>query len=103
MATALLPVGRFNLQNDISILRTVKMKQRLKQYAIIAAAGALLWFVMDNHFVPNLSIGEYSLPTMLAGGKTYFLQYLTIGLHLSVALSIVPCRLGSHERAHLSF
>ena len=29
------------------------MKQRLKQYAIIAAAGALLWFVLDNHFIFN--------------------------------------------------
>ena len=27
------------------------MKQRLKQYALIAAAAALLWFVMDNHFI----------------------------------------------------
>ena len=27
------------------------MKDRLKQYALIAAAAALLWFVLDNHFV----------------------------------------------------
>lgn len=27
------------------------MKQRLKQYAMLAAAAALLWFVLDNHFV----------------------------------------------------
>jgi hypothetical protein len=27
------------------------MKQRLKQYALIAAAAALLWFVLDNHFI----------------------------------------------------
>jgi hypothetical protein len=27
------------------------MKQRLKQYGLIAAAAALLWFVLDNHFV----------------------------------------------------
>lgn len=27
------------------------MKDRLKRYALIAAAAALLWFVLDNHFV----------------------------------------------------
>ena len=27
------------------------MKDRLKRYALIAAAVALLWFVLDNHFV----------------------------------------------------
>ena len=27
------------------------MKQRIKQYAIIVAAGALLWFVLNNHFI----------------------------------------------------
>ena len=27
------------------------MKQRLKQYVIIAAAAALVWFVLDNHFI----------------------------------------------------
>ena len=27
------------------------MKQRLKQYALLAAAAALLWFVLDNHFI----------------------------------------------------
>jgi hypothetical protein len=27
------------------------MKQRLKQYGLIAATAALLWFVLDNHFV----------------------------------------------------
>lgn len=27
------------------------MVQRLKQYAIIAAAGFLLWGLMDNHFI----------------------------------------------------
>ena len=27
------------------------MKDRLKQYALIAAAAALLWFVLDNHFI----------------------------------------------------
>jgi hypothetical protein len=27
------------------------VKQRLKQYALIAAAAALLWFVLDNHFI----------------------------------------------------
>jgi len=27
------------------------MKQRLKHYALLAAAAALLWFVLDNHFI----------------------------------------------------
>ena len=27
------------------------MATRLKQYALIAAAAALLWFVLDNHFI----------------------------------------------------
>jgi hypothetical protein len=27
------------------------MRQRLKQYGLIAVAAALLWFVLDNHFV----------------------------------------------------
>ena len=27
------------------------MKQRLKQYGIIAAVAASLWFVLDNHFI----------------------------------------------------
>jgi len=27
------------------------MKQRLKQYGLVAVAAALLWFVLDNHFV----------------------------------------------------
>lgn len=27
------------------------MKQRLKQYGLIAVAAALIWFVLDNHFV----------------------------------------------------
>ena len=27
------------------------MKNRLKQYAFLAAAAALLWFVLDNHFI----------------------------------------------------
>lgn len=27
------------------------MIKRLKQYALIAAAAALLWFVLDNHFI----------------------------------------------------
>ena len=29
------------------------MKQRFKQYALIAAAAALLWFVLNNHFIIN--------------------------------------------------
>jgi hypothetical protein len=31
----------------------VNVKQRLKQYALLATAAALLWFVLDNHFVFN--------------------------------------------------
>ncbi len=31
--------------------RTDKMATRLKQYALIAAGLALLWFVLDNHFI----------------------------------------------------
>jgi hypothetical protein len=27
------------------------MKQRFKQYGLIAATAALLWFVLDNHFI----------------------------------------------------
>jgi hypothetical protein len=27
------------------------MIKKLKQYALIAAAAALLWFVLDNHFI----------------------------------------------------
>ena len=27
------------------------MKQRLKQYGLIAVTAALIWFVLDNHFV----------------------------------------------------
>ena len=27
------------------------MNQRLKQYALLAAAAALLWFVLNNHFI----------------------------------------------------
>ena len=44
------------------------MKQRLKQYAIIAAAGALLWFVMDNHFIFN-------------GNQVRLLKKSTLDLH----------------------
>jgi len=44
------------------------MKQRLKQYAIIAAAGALLWFVMDNHFI-------------IYGNQVRLLKKSTLDLH----------------------
>jgi hypothetical protein len=27
------------------------VKKRLKQYALITAAAALFWFVLDNHFI----------------------------------------------------
>jgi hypothetical protein len=44
------------------------MGQRLKQYALIAAAAALLWFVMDNHFV-------------FTGHKVHLLKKSTLNLH----------------------
>ena len=44
------------------------MKQRLKQYLLIAAAGALLWFVLDNHFIIN-------------GHRVHLLKKSTLDLH----------------------
>ena len=35
----------------LQTLGTSFMRQRLKQYLLIALAAAALWFVMDNHFV----------------------------------------------------
>jgi hypothetical protein len=46
----------------------VKMKQRLKQYALIAAAAASLWFVMDNHFI-------------FKGHRVHLLKKSTLNLH----------------------
>lgn len=44
------------------------MKQRFKQYALIAAAAALLWFVLDNHFIIN-------------GHRVHLLKKTTLDLH----------------------
>ena len=44
------------------------MRQRLKQYTLIAAAGALIWFVLDNHFVIN-------------GHRVHLLKKETLNLH----------------------
>jgi hypothetical protein len=44
------------------------MKQRLKQYFLIAAAAALLWFVLDNHFV-------------FQGHHVHLLKKSTLNLH----------------------
>jgi hypothetical protein len=44
------------------------MKQRLKQYALIAAAAALLWFVLDNHFI-------------FEGHRVHLLKKTTLNLH----------------------
>lgn len=44
------------------------MKQRLKQYLLIAAAGALLWFVLDNHFI-------------IKGHQVHLLKKLELNLH----------------------
>jgi hypothetical protein len=44
------------------------MKQRFKQYALLAAAAALLWFVLDNHFI-------------IDGGKVHLLRKSTLDLH----------------------
>jgi hypothetical protein len=44
------------------------MKQRFKQYALLAAAAALLLFVLDNHFI-------------IDGGKVHLLRKSTLDLH----------------------
>ncbi len=44
------------------------MKQRLKQYALIAAAAGLLWFVLNNHFIIN-------------GHKVHLLKKSSLNLH----------------------
>ncbi len=48
--------------------RIVVMKQRLKQYLLIALAAAALYFVLDNHFVINKH-------------RVYLLQKLSLNLH----------------------
>lgn len=44
------------------------MRQRLKQYFLIAAAAALLWFVLDNHFI-------------IQGHQVHLLKKSTLNLH----------------------
>jgi len=44
------------------------MKQRLKQYFLIALAAAALYFVLDNHFV-------------FLGYRVYLLRKATLNLH----------------------
>ena len=44
------------------------MKQRLKQYAIIAAAGFVLWSILDNHFI-------------IEGHHIYLLRKSELNLH----------------------
>ena len=44
------------------------MRQRLKQYFLIAAAAALLWFVLDNHFI-------------IQGHRVHLLKKSTLNLH----------------------
>jgi len=44
------------------------MKQRLKQYALVALAAALLWFLLDTHIV-------------ISGHSVHFLKKSTLDLH----------------------
>ena len=44
------------------------MIKRLKQYALVAAAAALLWFVLDNHFI-------------IDGHNVHLLKKTTLDLH----------------------
>jgi len=44
------------------------MRQRLKQYLLIAGAAALLWFVLDNHFI-------------IQGHRVHLLKKSTLNLH----------------------
>ncbi len=44
------------------------MGQRLKQYLLIAAAAALLWFVLDNHFI-------------IHGHRVHLLKKSSLNLH----------------------
>jgi hypothetical protein len=44
------------------------MKQRLKQYLLIALAGAAIWFLLDNHFI-------------IQGRNFYLLKKTTPDLH----------------------
>jgi hypothetical protein len=44
------------------------MKQRLKQYLLIALAGAAIWFLLNNHFI-------------IQGRNFYLLRKTTLDLH----------------------
>jgi len=44
------------------------MKQRLKQYALVALAAALLWFLLDNHII-------------ISGHSVHLLKKSTLNLH----------------------
>ena len=44
------------------------MKQRLKQYLLIALAGAAIWFLLNNHFI-------------IQGRNFYLLKKTTLDLH----------------------
>ncbi len=44
------------------------MKQRLKQYLLIALAGTAFWFVLDNHFI-------------IKGHEFYLLKKTNLDLH----------------------
>ena len=44
------------------------MATRLKQYALIAAGAALLWFILDNHFI-------------IDGHNVHLLKKSTLNLH----------------------
>jgi hypothetical protein len=58
----------FNQQHCRSIIRMAEMKQRLKKYALIAAAGFLLWSLMNNHFI-------------FEGRHVYLLKKTALDLH----------------------
>ena len=44
------------------------MRQRIRQYLLIAGAAALLWFVLDNHFI-------------IHGHRVHLLKKSTLNLH----------------------
>jgi len=49
-------------------LKDHPMKQRLKQYLLIALAGAAIWFLLNNHFI-------------IQGRDFYLLKKTTLDLH----------------------
>ena len=54
--------------SGLSGLGTLVMKQRLKQYFLIALAAAVLYFVLDNHFI-------------FQEKRVYLLQKISLNLH----------------------